>query len=374
MRRFLSLVKKEVLQFSRDKIIFWFTLYLFTVDIIVAGKGFGISLKNAPFLVWDMVNGPRSVELLSRIREPYFKTVWNYSGWDYLERWIEKSETVGAIVVPPDFERLVASGRTARVLVLLDGSVVSSAMLSYSYLGVIFSRFNGDLLREKMKFQDGEYPYVDARVRVSYNQNLNNEYYSALVELFMNVTMMSMIIAALAFVRERDYGTLEQIKVSPLPFWVFAAAKVAFVCLTILLFVVVGVEVACLGVFRLPFRGSFLLFLFVTFVAILSNCGIGLIIAGFSKRMSQVGLLTVLFLAPILFLSGGWVPPESMPSWLRPITDFSPLKYYLELGLGVVLKGVRAAEIAPQLARYVILSVGLLLLGYGVLVVRVGSE
>jgi ABC-2 type transport system permease protein len=127
-------------------------------------------------------------------------------------------------------------------------------------------------------------------------------------------------------------------------------------------------------VLKVPFRGNALLFGVISLVAIVFNIGIGLVIAGFARRMSQVGLLTVLFLAPMLFLSGGWVPPESMPSWLRPITNFSPLKYYLELGLGVILKGLTLRECFVPMLSFLLLSVLCLAGGYTVLVRRLSLE
>ncbi len=371
---FYRLVAKEYRQFFRDRMILLFTLYLFTVDIIVAGRGFGISLKNAPFLVWDMAKTPISRELVSRMVKPYFDITYTEGGWDALTHWVERGDTVGAVVIPPGFDRRIYSKRGASALVLLDGSVVSTAMLSYSYLFSIASRLNGELVRDVYGLADLPVPSVDARVRVQYNENLNNQYYSALVELFMNVTMMSIIISSLVFVRERDYGTIEQIMVSPLPFWRFALAKLMFVFSSLLVLSVLGTVVAVEWFFKTPFRGSPILFFLITLVDVAANAGVGLLIAGFARRMSQVGLFTVLFLAPMLFLSGGWVPPESIPAWLRPLTDFSPLKYYLELGLGVVLKGVSFSEVARDFAVYVALSLGLLAAGYALLVKRVSGE
>lgn len=359
----------------RDKAILLFTLYLFTIDIVVAGKGFGISLKNGLFMLWDMCNTPYSRELVSRIRKPHFNFAKSASSWEALDRWFERGDTVGALVIPPNFERDLQRGRTARILAILDGSVVSTAMLSYSYLSSIVATYNRDLLLERYKFSNKRpMPHVDARPRVMFNQNLNNEYYSGVVELLMNVTMITIILSSLVFVRERDYGTLEQIRVSPLSFETFAIAKGIFVLTFMMLCVTLGVILPLKSILRVPFRGDAVLFGVISLVAIVFNIGIGLIIAGFAKRMSQVGLLTVLFLAPMLFLSGGWVPPESMPSWLRPITDFSPLKYYLELGLGVMLKGLSFKECLGPLLRFLLLSILCLVVGYAALGRRLSIE
>jgi ABC-2 type transport system permease protein len=140
-------------------------------------------------------------------------------------------------------------------------------------------------------------------------------------------------------VRERDYGTMEQLLVTPIKPSQVIMAKVLFTVITLLIASLITLFLILQGVFRIPFRGSYILFLTVTALYIFSSCGIGLLIATLARRLGQIGLLAILFLAPILFLSGGWVPPEAMPPWMIPLTYLSPLKYYTDLGLGIYLRG-----------------------------------
>jgi len=124
------------------------------------------------------------------------------------------------------------------------------------------------------------------------------------------------------------------------------------------------------GILGIPLRGSLLLFALVTSLNVLSDVGIGLVVAGLSERISQVGLMVILFLVPIIFLSGGWVPPESMPSWLRPLTILSPLKYYMDLGLSVILKGSTFHEMWSEILKFSTLTVVLTSVGYITLIKR----
>ncbi len=368
MTSFLIMVKKEYLQFFRDLVILAFMIYLFIPDVIIAGKGLGISLKNARFALWDMSKTRESRELISKMIKPYFIFDKLLDDWGDLNKWMDNGDTAGAVVIPSDFERNIVRKKTASVLVALDGSLIATTMLSAAYMQSIISDYNLWVLRHKYHLpRFFSYPEVDARIRIEFNPNLESQYFGGLSELFTNVTMMAIILSALSFVRERDYGTIEQILVSPISFGKFALAKILFIASSLLFFVFVSLLIAIKGALAVPVRGSIFLFMVLSLINILADTGIGLVIAGLSNRISQVGLLTILFLAPMLFLSGGWVPPESMPNWLLPLTNLSPLKYYLELGLSIILKGATLKDVWFEFIKCSTISAVMLVLGYLIL-------
>ena len=369
--RLFSLVKKEYKQFLRSKVVVIFALYLFSVDIFVAGKGLGIKLKHAKFGLWDMCQSPSSRELISKMIAPYFEFSKHINSWKEFDGWIRRGDTVGVFVIPPEFERKISRRKKAKVLLALDGSLISTTVLSSAYTNSIVFDYNQWILRHRYHLPAmGSFPSVNAKWRIEFNSNLESSYFGGLSELFMNVTLMSMIISALSFVREKDYGTIEQILVSPAPFYEFVVSKVVFVLLTMLLFTLSSTIVVVHGILGIPLRGSLLLFALVTSLNVLSDVGIGLVVAGLSERISQVGLMVILFLVPIIFLSGGWVPPESMPSWLRPLTILSPLKYYMDLGLSVILKGSTFHEMWSEILKFSTLTVVLTSVGYITLIKR----
>jgi len=338
----ISFLKKETLQFVRDKAIFFFVLYAFTLDIYMAGKGFVLTLSNAGVALFDMDKTKISREIARRIRPPYFKhkgEVRNNKEAIYL---LDTSKVLGVIVIPPDFERKIMQKRSASFQVMLDGTQITSSTLAAAYIGEIVKEYSKELSYKLYGIPSSEIkniPKIDERSRVLFNPNLEDSYFTALNELFMVVTMISIILSATALVRERDYGTIEQLLVSPIEAKDVVISKVTFTVLALLIMTQISIIFVLKGVFNIPLKGSYLLFNLITAFYIFSSCGIGLLIATLAERLSEVGLLTILFLAPILFLSGGWVPSEAMPSWLVPLTYFSPLKYYTELGLGVYLRG-----------------------------------
>jgi ABC-2 type transport system permease protein len=168
--------------------------------------------------------------------------------------------------------------------------------------------------------------------------------------------MISILLPAAALVREKEYGTIEQLLVTPVRPHEIMLAKIipmgAITFLTTFIAIFAVLEPLC----AIPIRGNLWLFFLATLVFVFTSSGLGLFLASVSKGLSEVILLTLLMIAPILFLSGSWTPYEAMPFWMKRITYLSPLKYFLEIGFSVFLKGVGFQALWKEF-------VGLLVLG-----------
>jgi len=283
-----------------------------------------------------------SREVARRIHGPYFNWELETEKRRKTATLLDKGEILGIFVVPPDFQKRLFQGKIASIQLLMDGTQITSSTLASAYIAQILSSYSQEFALRHYGMPShtlDNMPSVESRIRILFNPNLEDSYFSALDELFMVITMISIILSATALVRERDYGTMEQLLVSPMKPREVIGAKILFTIITLLLFTQVTVFLILQWEFRIPMRGSHLLFTLVTALYIFSSCGIGLLIATMARRLGHIGLLTILFLAPILFLSGGWVPSEAMPSWMVPLTFLSPLKYYTDFGLGIYLRG-----------------------------------
>ncbi len=340
--RLVIFLKKEALQFFRDKAIFLFVLYAFTLDVYIAGNGFILTLKNGGMALLDMDRSAVSREITRRIRAPYFKWQEEISSPREASRLLDEGRVLGVLTIPPDFQRRLYQGRKAPLQLLLDGTQITSSTLASSYIARITAEYGQEFALKYYGISAptlAHIPRVDGRSRVLFNPNMEDPYFTALDELFMMITVISIILLSTALVREREYGTMEQLLVSPIKPRHIILAKILFTMITLLVATQVTLALVIKGAFHIPMRGSYPLFMVVTAIYIFSCCGIGLLIATLAQRLGHVGLLTLLFLAPILFLSGGWVPPEAMPPWMVPLTYLSPLKYYTDLGLGIYLRG-----------------------------------
>jgi ABC-2 type transport system permease protein len=202
------------------------------------------------------------------------------------------------------------------------------------------------------------------RVRIEYNANLREQWFSSLLEVLNQVTMVAMLLAAAAMVREREHGTLESLLVSPLrPLELFAAKLVPVVTLVPLAAVgsVLGIVEAA---FRTPIRGSVALFYAVTVLYVFAMASLGLAIAVVARNLGQAVLALLLVFYPMMLLSGAFTPPESMGPAMRYAGLVSPVRHYVDFGYQVLFKGNGLAYVWPQVA-------GILGLGIAVFAVSV---
>jgi ABC-2 type transport system permease protein len=182
-------------------------------------------------------------------------------------------------------------------------------------------------------------------------------------QLLNIITVFSLLLPAAAAVREKERGTVEQLLVSPLSPLQILLPKVLAMGGVILLAVLMSLSLVLWPVFAVPVRGSLGLFLALSALYIAATSGLGLFIATVARNMAQVGMLTILIIAPMLFLSGAWTPPEAMPGWLAQAMVISPLHHFMDIAFGILLKG----EGLPELARPVValLIIGSVLAGLG---------
>jgi ABC-2 type transport system permease protein len=213
---------------------------------------------------------------------------------------------------------------------------------------------------------------VDLRYRVWFNPNLKSEYFMGLTELFSVITMLSILLPAAALVREKEHGTIEQLLVTPIMPYEIMLAKIIPMGVITFLATFVAIFTVLRPIFGIPLAGSLWLFLLATLIFVFTSSGLGLFLASISKSLSEVILLTLLIIAPVLFLSGSWTPLEAMPFWMKRITYFSPLRYFLEIGFSVFLKGLGLRDLWQEFAG--LLAIGGLAFLLGVVKFRSSFE
>ena len=193
---------------------------------------------------------------------------------------------------------------------------------------------------------DKELPEVVAALRVRFNPNRDESYFSGINEMLMMMTLLAISLPAAALIREREHGTIEQLLIAPLLPTEILLAKTLASTLVLL----VGVALAVLGVlipiFHVPVRGSLALYFGCAAIFIYAMSGLGSVAASVCKTMPQAAMLIILVSAPLLFLSLTWTPPEAMPMWLADLTVLSPLRWFNEIAFGFFLRGASLRDIA----------------------------
>jgi ABC-2 type transport system permease protein len=340
LRRLASLLAKEYRQFFRDRALIYVMLYVFTLEIYVAGTGFNIEVKNYPTAIYDRDNTQVSVRLAEKFRLPYFRVDRLIYTDQEMEELLKSGRVSLVVVIPQGFAKHLAAGRPAPLQAIADGTLSNTALLALGYVETISGRFARELAWEAGPDTAGRTaPRLTFEPRVLFNPNLKPQWFISLIELFAVITMVSMLLPAAAMVREKEYGTLEQLLVTPLRASEIMLAKVLSMASLVIISSLLSLFLVIYPIFGLPVQAGVPFFLVSTALYVFCTTGVGLLIATLCRTLSEAVLFLLMILGPILFLSGSWTPVEAMPPLMRLITYLSPLRYYLNLGEGLLLRG-----------------------------------
>jgi len=369
-----QLLRKELLHIIRDKGLLIFILYAFSFDIYTAAQGFSIIPERVSISVHDEDNSFRSRELIDRIQPPAFRRPERAFRRQDIDTLLNESKTVLVLVIPGGFERDVYRNR-ASVQILVDGTQSAAAYLSSAYLQFIVGQYSEDLVRERLKTANVTgLPSLTVKSRVYFNPEIKDQIFEGLNELFHVITLIGMILPAAILIREKAYGTIEQIMISPLDIRKLLLMKIVAASAFLLAIIGLCYEFVLKLWLGFPLKGSLAEFLFLCLIYSLATSGLAFIIASISKRLSQIGLLTIVIFAPMMLLSGGWVPPEALPDWLRRLTVISPLKYFMGLGVGLLIRGAHMDLLIADLLKLFFLGILFIAVGYLLYVRRVLKE
>ena len=362
-RRLVAMVRKEFSQLFRDVPMLLILTWAFTGGIYTGGHGGGTELSKYPIVVYDLSQSPASRELVSRFRAPYFKLVGYARSDAEVVTVLDRGQASLAVVIPSDFERRVTEA-SARFQVISDGSQSMMATIAGGHIAGIANDYTVERLERSLSTGPGtaRVPQVDARPRVAYNPNLVDAWFSSLLEVFNQTTMVAMLLAAAAMVREREYGTVEHLLVSPLRPLELFAAKLAPVVVLVPLANVASVLAIVHGAFATPIRGSVMLFYVVSVVYVFAMASLGLAIAVLARNLGQAMMLVLLTFYPMTLLLGAFSPPESQGAFMRAFSLLSPVRYYVDFGYQVLFKGNGLAYVWPDVTGILVLGVAIFLL------------
>lgn len=363
-RRLLGLIRKEFAQIFRDRGLIFILLWAFTAAVYTSGRGRATEVTNVPTAVFDLSRSPASREFLSHLQAPYFKTVAYLEHETEIAEWLDSGKASIVVVVPPDFQRKIDGAGQAVVQVLTDGALAMSATVSVAYVAAISGTYSMSVLEQRAGpgYTLGNLPGIDERLRVRFNPNMLSSWFAGLLELLNMFTMVSLLLTAANLVREKEHGTVEQLLVSPASAVEIFLAKIIPTIILVLALSSLSFLLILVPIFRMPIRGSLLLFYGGAAIYIFAMTSMGIAIAVLARNIAQAMMIMILILQPMIFLSGAWNPPEAMTPWMRWVSLLSPLRYFIDLGYGVILKGNDLKLVATDLAGIAVL--GTVLFGF----------
>jgi ABC-2 type transport system permease protein len=348
MRRVLHLVRKELLELRQDPRLFSIVILAPIIQLGVLGYAATTDVRDIPLVVVDADRSSQSRDLITRfdVSDNFIVVGWLGSTAE-IDPWLERGDAWMALSIPPGFGDAVRRGDTARLQVVADGTDANSTGVALGYARTVVARFAQERLAERMPGARVE-PLVDAAVTVWFNPRLESREFMIPGIVALLLLVVTTNLSAMAIVRERELGTLEQLNVTPLARWELIAGKLLPYALIGVVDVVLVLVVA-IGWFEVPMRGSLALLFGMSLVYLMSTLGLGLFISTISHTQQQAMMTGVFFfMTPMIYLSGFVFPIENMPAWIQPLTYLIPLRYFLVIVRDLFLKGVGLETFWPE--------------------------
>lgn len=347
MSRVMHLVRKELIELRHDPRLFGIVILAPILQLTILGYAATTDVQDIPILVVDADRSPASRDLIAAFdASNNFTVVEVASAPADIDRWLERGDAWMALSLPPGFGAMVARGQTAPLQVVADGTDSNSTNVALGYTRALLSGYAADLIAAR----GGRPPVapVTASIRVWFNPDLESRDFMIPGIVALLLLVITTNLSAMAIVREKELGTLEQLHVTPLARWELIVGKLVPYALVGMVDVVLVLIVA-IGWFEVPMRGSVLLLFAMSLVYLLTTLGLGLLISTISSTQQQAMMTTTFFfLTPMIYLSGFIFPIENMPSWIQPLTYLIPLRYFLVILRGLFLKGVGLEAFWPQ--------------------------
>jgi ABC-2 type transport system permease protein len=336
LRRLSVMTRKELLQLSRDVPLLLFLIYSFTLSVYVSASGVTMQLRNAAVLVHDADHSLSSRELIHRFQPPYFQILREIPDADEGIRELDKGRALAVLDIPLRFHEALRAGEQIAVQLQVDTTNAAQGLSAAGYAARIVSEFGADTAGNQPV---STLPAVLSEHRVWFNADQNETWFQSITHILRMVTIFAILLPAAALVREKESGTVEQLLVSPLSPLQIMLSKVLSMTAVILSATAVAYYGVMRPAFDVPMHGSAMLFFVLTGVYVVTSAGFGLLAATVTRNQAQVGMLTLLVIAPMLLLSGITAPFEVMPLWVQGLMALSPLRYYIDITMAILLKG-----------------------------------
>ncbi len=372
--RLRVLMRKELLQALREPRMRGLLIGPPIVQLLIFGYAANMDVDHARIAWMDMDRTIESRELRSDfLGSRRFDLVAEPERDADMQSLLDRGSVDLVIRVLPGFARDTGRGRTAAVQILVDGTNSNTASIAATYAAQTVARYSSRVIgqRQVAKMVGRSVavnepvrlsaPEVAARSRVWFNPDLRSRNYFVPGIVVNIITLVTLMLTAMAIVREKEIGTMEQLMVTPIRPIEFIIGKTLPFAFVGLFDTALVITVALL-VFHVPFRGSFLLLFFAAILFLFTTLGAGLFISTVSRTQQQAMMSTFLLFNPFFLLSGFTFPIRNMPLAAQYLTYMNPVRYFMEIVRAVFLKGAGASVLWPQLLALAIFGASILTL------------
>lgn len=352
---------KEIRGLMRDPVMLLLILFSFSFQIYTSATSGSDTLNRAPIAIVDEDQSPLSTRIIEAFQPPFF-TAPSIITQNEMDRRMDEGLDTFALNIPPDFQRDLLAGKRPEIQLNVDATRMAQAFSGSGYVQQIVS---AEIAEFQDRYRANEVSPADLVLRPRFNPELNGGWFEAVMGISNSVTMLGLILAGAALIREREHGTIEHLLVMPVTPVEIMVSKLWSMSLVILLGTAFALVVMCQWVLGIPLQGSLLLFMAGTGLHVFATASLGIFLATLAGSMPQFGMLMILVLLPLQVLSGAQTPRESMPEIVQWIMLAAPNTHHVILSQSILFRGAGLAVVWPQMVALLVLGIVLFAVSLG---------
>lgn len=343
---------KELRSLWADPILLLLVAYMFSFAIYAVATGAKTEVSNAAVAYVDLDQSGLTGKIVDAILPPEFDTPQRIE-LSQLEEVMDSGDFVFVLSFPPRFEADVIAGNYPSIQLNVDATAMTQAGNGAVYLQQIItaevSRFiTGDDTSSALP--------IDLVVTAHFNPNMQSIWFTAVMQIINNVTILAVLLTGAALIREREHGTIEHLLVMPVTAFEIMLAKIWANGLVIIIGAILSLWLVVQGILQVPITGSIPLFIAGTILYLVSVTGLGILLATFTTSMPQFGLLAMPVLVIMNLLSGSTTPIESIPVWLQTLMQASPSTHFVAFSQAILYRGAGLRTVWPEMLVMIVLS------------------
>ncbi|AQY68714.1 ABC transporter permease [Pseudomonas veronii] len=343
---------KELRSLWRDPVMLLLIVFSFTAMVYTAASAIPDTLNNAPIAFVDEDDSPLSQRIATAFYPPQFTQPEHISVAE-MDAGLDSGRYTFVLYMPPNLQSDVLAGRPAQVQLNVDATRMDQAFSGSAYVEQIVT---DEVKTFVQRYRGNSAPSVELALRARFNPALDKTWFSSLLQIIDNITMLAIILTGAALIREREHGTIEHLLVMPVTPTQIMLAKVLAMGTVVLVAAALSLQFVVRGLLAVPIEGSIWLFLVGAALSLFANTALGIYLATVARSMPQFGLLLMLVLLPLILLSGGATPRESMPTLVQYLMLAAPTTHLVQLGEGVLYRGAGLDVVWVQLLALLLIG------------------
>ncbi|GCE89244.1 ABC transporter permease [Komagataeibacter diospyri] len=336
---------KELRSLMHDRVLLGLIVFAFTAGVLLVADGVKVEVSNATIAFIDEDNSALSRRIRDAVLPPYFKPPVLVDRTQALHG-MDEGDYIFVVDIPPRFEADVKAGRTPVIQLRVDATAMTQAGLGTEYLNEIMLGEVNDMLHVPALVD--QIPFT-APSRIRFNPNSESKWFTSVMQIVTNITILSIVLVGAAVIREREHGTLEHLLVMPVTASEIAVAKIVTNGLVIFVAAIVSLWLVVHVWLGVPLAGSIMLFAACSLLYLFSATALGIMLATVAPTMPQFGLLVVPVYAVAYLLSGAATPVESMPAAMQVVVRFLPTTQFVNLSQAILYRDAGLGAIIQPL-------------------------